>query len=76
MREHTSPPDGPAALVARAVLDRAVYSVVRREAHEHMIDTLAQALPHERIILPWLFRPRIGPEDLETLADGLEAVQA
>ncbi len=76
MREHAAPPEGPAARVARAALDRAVYSVVRREAHEHMIETLAQALPHERIILPLLFRPRIGREDLETLADGLEALQA
>lgn len=76
MREHAAPPDGTAARVARAALDRAVYSIVRREAHEQMIDTLARALPHERILLPWLFRPRIGPEDLETLADGLEALQA
>jgi anion-transporting ArsA/GET3 family ATPase len=76
MREHAAPLDGPAARVARAALDRAVSSVVRREAHEHMIDTLARALPHERITLPWLFSPQIGPEDIETLADGLEALQA
>ncbi len=76
MRDHVAPPAGPAGRVARAALERAVYSVVRREAHEQMIDTLARALPHERIILPLLFRPRIGPEDLETLADGLEALQA
>jgi anion-transporting ArsA/GET3 family ATPase len=73
MREHAAPQEGPAARVARAALDRAVYSVVRREAHEHMIETLAEALPQERIILPLLFHPRIGPEDIETLADGLEA---
>jgi anion-transporting ArsA/GET3 family ATPase len=76
MREHAAPKEGPAARVARAALDRAVYSVVRREAHEHMIETLAEALPRERIILPLLFHPRIGPEDIETLADLLEALQA
>ncbi len=76
LRDQAAPPEGPAARVARAALDRAVYSVVRRESHEQMIDTLARTLPHERIVLPWLFRPRIGPEDLETLADGLEALQA
>jgi hypothetical protein len=75
MRDHVAPPEGPAARVARAALDRAVYSVVRREAHEQMIETLAQALPQERIILPLLLRPRIGPEDIETLADGLEALE-
>lgn len=75
MREHAAPPEGTAARVARAALDRAVSSVGRREAHEQMIETLAGALPQERIILPLLFRPRIGVEDLETLADGLEAIQ-
>jgi anion-transporting ArsA/GET3 family ATPase len=76
MQQRAASSDGPAARVARAALDRAVYSIVRREAHEQMIDALARALPHRRIFLPLLFRPRIGPEDVETLADSLEAAEA
>ena len=41
-----------------------------------MIGILAGRVPQERIILPLLFRPRIGPEEIETLADGLEAFSA
>jgi anion-transporting ArsA/GET3 family ATPase len=76
IREQAASQDAPAARIARAALDRAVSSVVRRQAQEQMIDTLAQTLPHERIILPMLFRPRIGVEDIEMLADGLEALHA
>ncbi len=75
LREQASPADMLETRVARAALDRAVSSVARREAHEAMIETLARALPQERIILPLLFRPRIGPEEVETLADRLEAFQ-
>ena len=75
LRDQAAPAEGLAARVARAAFDRAVSSVARREAQEEMIDTLAKALPQERIILPWLFRPRIGPEEIETLADGLQAFQ-
>ena len=75
MREHAPATDPPVARIARVALDRAVSSVVRREAQEQMIETLAQTLPQERIILPLLFRPRIRVEDIETLADGLEAAQ-
>ena len=75
MREEALPSSSPAARVSRAALDRAVASAVRREEHEHMIETLARALPQERIVLPWIFAPRIGPAELETLADGLEALQ-
>jgi anion-transporting ArsA/GET3 family ATPase len=76
MRERAAPPVGPAARVARAALDRAVSSVARRDAHEQMIQTLARALPQERVLLPLLFRPRIGAEDIETLADALETSPA
>lgn len=67
---------GPAAAVARAALDSALSSVERREAQEQMLATLAKALPHERIVLPWLFGPRIGPDQIETLADVIEALPA
>lgn len=72
LREQAALSVGLAARLARAALDRAVSSVARREAHEEMIETLAKRLPQERIILPLLFRPRIGPEEVEALADRLE----
>jgi anion-transporting ArsA/GET3 family ATPase len=73
IREQAASQEASAARIARAALDRAVSSVVRRQAQETFIDTLARTLPQERIILPMLFRPRIGVEDIEMLADGLEA---
>ena len=73
MREQAAPPATLAARVARAALDRAVASVARREAHLEMIDKLAEALPQDRVVLPFLFRPRIGRAEIETLADGLES---
>ena len=75
MREEALPAVSLAARVSRAALDRAVSSVVRREEHENMIETLARALPQPRIVLPWIFGPRIGPAELETLADQFEACQ-
>jgi anion-transporting ArsA/GET3 family ATPase len=60
--------------VASAALDSGLVSVARREAHEEMIAKLAAALPQERLILPFVFGPRIGPEELEALATPLEAL--
>ena len=76
LREQVVPSDEPDARVARAALDRAIASIAWREEQEEMIQTLADRLPQERMILPLLFRPRIGPEEIETLADGLEAFSA
>ena len=61
----------PSAGVARAVLDRAASALARRTAQEGLIATLAAALPRDRIVLPHLFRPRIGPAEVERLADHL-----
>ena len=74
LHEQAAPRDGLAARVARAALDRAVSAVARRDAHEEMIQVLARRLPGKRVMLPLLFRPRIGPDELETLADGLGAL--
>ncbi len=76
MRASATTPDGPAAAVARTALDSAISSVARREAHEQMLATLSRAVPQERIVLPWLFGPRIGPDEIETLADAIEALPA
>ena len=72
LRERAAPVEGLAGRVAMAALDRAVAAVSRREAHEAILLTLAEQLPQERITLPLLFGPRIGPDDLETLADHFE----
>ena len=60
--------------IARAALDAAVSSSVRRQADQDMIARLASRLAVDRIELPLLFTPRIGPEDLESLADRLDAL--
>ena len=43
LREQAAPGEGLAAGIARAALDRAISAVLRREAHEEMIETLAKA---------------------------------
>ena len=68
------PADGLDGRVASAVLDSGLVSVARREAHEEMIAKLAASLPQERLVLPFIFGPRIGREELEILATRLEAL--
>ncbi|HEV3058250.1 MAG TPA: ArsA-related P-loop ATPase [Vicinamibacterales bacterium] len=58
--------------IARAALDAAASSVVRRQAQMEMVAKLAEGLPLERTVLPFLPCARIGPAELETLADSLE----
>jgi anion-transporting ArsA/GET3 family ATPase len=60
--------------VARAALDAAVSSSARRQADQDMLAKLASGLPLERIELPLLFPPRVGLQDLETLADRMGAL--
>ena len=67
-------PGGIAGRVARAVLDGAVTSVARREAHDEMIAKLALALPQPRVVLPFVFGSSIGPAELEMLAMHLEGL--
>ena len=64
----------PFARVAGAALDAAASSVARRRAHVEMIAKLADGLALERVILPFLFCSGIGPDELVTLADGLESL--
>jgi anion-transporting ArsA/GET3 family ATPase len=72
IRRESRPTDAPDGRIATAVLDSALASVARREAHDEMIGKIARALPQPRVILPFLFSPRMGPEQIETLADHLE----
>jgi anion-transporting ArsA/GET3 family ATPase len=74
LHEQARPSEGPAGRIARAALDRARSSVARYEAHQAMIGTLAAALPQERVVLPFLFRPRIGVEEIEALATSLDSL--
>jgi anion-transporting ArsA/GET3 family ATPase len=63
-----------AGRIARAALDAAMSSAARHRADEDMVAKLASGLPLDRVGLPLLFRPRIGPAELDTLADGLDAL--
>jgi anion-transporting ArsA/GET3 family ATPase len=58
--------------IARAALDAAAASVVRRQAQMEMVAKLAEGVPLERTCLPFLSCARIGPGELETLANRLE----
>jgi anion-transporting ArsA/GET3 family ATPase len=71
-REHGGVPADLSARIARAALEAAASSVARRQAHMEMMAKLADGLPLERIVLPFLFCPRIGTGELETLADSLD----
>lgn len=73
LREQSRPAGELAAAIARAALDRAVSSVTRHDMQQSLIGTLAGTLPMERITLPFVFRPQIGPEEIEALADHLES---
>jgi hypothetical protein len=58
--------------IARAALDAALSSSARSRADREMLAKLASDVPLERVVLPFVFTPRIGPADLETLADRLD----
>jgi anion-transporting ArsA/GET3 family ATPase len=58
--------------VARAALDAALSSSARSRADREMLAKLASDVPLERVVLPFVFSPRIGPADLEALADGMD----
>jgi anion-transporting ArsA/GET3 family ATPase len=75
-----------AGRIARAALDAAMFSVARRRAQDETIARLAASLPHslpqgvphsvlhDRIVLPFLFSPRIGFQETATLADSLDGL--
>lgn len=71
LRETADPKDGLPGAIASSVLDGALMSHARREMHEEMIKKLRADVPRERLELPFLFRPGIGTEEIEVLADHL-----
>jgi len=71
-RQRSAIPSDLTGRVARAVLDAAVSSAVQRAAEEAMSAKLAAGLPLDRVTLPFIFQPRIGPEELGTLANALD----
>jgi anion-transporting ArsA/GET3 family ATPase len=62
------------ARIARAAVAAAVAAVASRRTHMEMVAKVASGLPLERVDLPFLFCPRIGPDQLATLADGLDGL--
>ena len=75
-------PEGEAALDAvpastsltRSMVAVARSTLSRRTEQNLMIARLDTALPERRVVLPLLATPRIGPNDIETLADHLGAL--
>jgi anion-transporting ArsA/GET3 family ATPase len=61
-----------AGRIARAALDAARSSMARRRAQEETIAKLAASLPLDRIVLPFLFSPRVRSQEIATLADSLD----
>ena len=58
--------------IARAALHAALTARGRQRLHDEQIRRLGDALPLPRVELPFVFRPRIGPEEIVTLAKELE----
>jgi anion-transporting ArsA/GET3 family ATPase len=73
-RKRGGEPADPAGRIARAALDAALSSVARRRAQGEMIAKLGDALPLERIVLPFLFSPRMRSQEIATLADSLDGL--
>lgn len=72
LRDRSRPSAGLAPSIARAAIDRATSAVARHASQQDLIETLAGALPLERVTLPFLFRPQVGLKEIEALADHLE----
>jgi len=70
--EDAEPLDTVQGVIARAALDAALTARGRQRLHEDQIGRLAQALKLPRIELPFVFRPRLGPEEIVGLAKELE----
>jgi hypothetical protein len=48
------------------------FGAARLDVQREQIARLGAALPGSHVVLPRLATPRLGPEDLELLADALE----
>jgi anion-transporting ArsA/GET3 family ATPase len=62
--------------VQRHVLDAARSTIARRAAQEAMTSKLAEAIRLDRVVLPLVVSPRIGPDEIEALANRFETADA
>lgn len=60
--------------LTRSILDRARSTIALRAEQDTLIARLDAAMPARRGVLPWIACPRIGPDEIETLADHLGAL--
>ncbi len=64
----------PTTAVSRSILDRARSTIALRVEQDAMIARLEEAIPARRIVLPMIGCPRIGPDEIEALADHLDVL--
>lgn len=69
LEAQADPAEGISGKIAKAALDNARTTYARYEMHREMIDKLEEAVPRERVELPFVFTPGLGPAEIETLAD-------
>jgi anion-transporting ArsA/GET3 family ATPase len=75
IQSQAKPEEGLAGEIASFALGSALTERNRARLHREMIDKLEEALPsRERLEVPYVFRPRLGPEGIEQLADSLSDV--
>ena len=60
------------AAVRSALVSSSRFGAARLDVQREQIARLGAALPGSHVLLPRLATPRLGPEDLELLADALE----
>ena len=63
----------PKTTLTRTILDRARSTVALRAEQDALLGRLDGTVPLRRLALPLLVCPRVGPDEIETLADHLSA---
>jgi anion-transporting ArsA/GET3 family ATPase len=63
----------PTTALTRTMLDRARSTMALRAEQDALLDRLEGAVPLRRLALPLLACPRVGPDEIESLADHLSA---
>ncbi len=72
LKDGAKPKQGPAGAIAGFALASAVSARARQRMHEENLRRLEREVPLARVDLPFLFRPRIGVEEIELLAGKLK----
>ena len=70
--ESAEPKDTVQGTIARAALDAALTARGRQRLHEEQIGRLKAGLKVPQVELPFVFKPRIGPEEIVALAKIIE----